>query len=374
MAARKGQQVRIEVEPGLGAVVADVGRLKQVLYNFLSNAIKFTPQGGRITIRLQAVGEAMFRLSVEDTGVGVRPEDLDRLFVEFEQLDAGTAKLHQGTGLGLALTKRIVEAQGGMVAVQSTPGSGSTFSAVLPRQLAVDDVMAARPELDALSFDGPTILVVEDDPADQQFLQRTFSQAGYVVEIAPTLADGLARCQTRAFQAITLDLHLPDGDGLDLVHAIRGGGPNISTPVLVVSVLPDSGIAARYPIHGYVTKPLVSEVLVEHLARIGSGATILVLSDDLDNRETMAESLREHGYRPIHAAGPNAVASGQAEVPAAMVVDPSMLSVRAVDRFGRTGDAAAHTPILAWAGPRMPAAERAQLDLSLRSVVLSGPK
>jgi len=134
MATRKGQQVRIEVDPGLGPVVADEGRLKQVLYNYLSNAIKFTPDGGRITIRLQPVGDAMFRLAVEDTGAGVRSEDISRLFVTFEQLNASTTKVHQGTGLGLALTKRIVEAQGGIVAVQSTFGSGSTFSAVLPRQ------------------------------------------------------------------------------------------------------------------------------------------------------------------------------------------------------------------------------------------------
>src|SRR4029077_18665091 len=133
-----------------------------------------------ITIRLQPVGDAMFRLSVEDTGVGVRSEDLGRLFVEFEQLDASTAKLHQGTGLGLALTKRIVEAQGGMVAVQSAPGSGSTFSAVLPRELTVVCVSVPRPAIAAWVGEGPTILVVEDEPADRRFLQRTFSQAGYV--------------------------------------------------------------------------------------------------------------------------------------------------------------------------------------------------
>jgi PAS domain S-box-containing protein len=375
MVARKGQQVRIEIDPALGPVVADVGRLKQVLYNYLSNAIKFTPDGGRITIRVQPVGDAMFRLSVEDTGVGVRTQDMDRLFVKFEQLNTSTAKLHQGAGLGLALTKRIVEAQGGMVAVQSTLGSGSTFSAVLPRHATVDEVIGVRPDSDASILNRPTILVVEDEPVDQQFLQRTLAQAGYVVEIATTLADGIARCQERSFQAITLDLNLPDGAGLDLVHAIRAGGPNVSTPVLVVSTLADEGIVAGFPIHGYVPKPVVSEVLVEALARIGSGATVLVLSDDPDNREIMAECLRDHGYLPIYAAGGAHAVSDQPGIPAAVVVDPSMLSGRAVGSFRRrASDSAAHTPILAWAGNRMPAAERAQLDLSLRSVVLSGPK
>jgi PAS domain S-box-containing protein len=375
MSTRKGQQVRIEIDPAMGPVVADVGRLKQVLYNYLSNAIKFTPEGGRITIRLQPIGDAMFRLSVEDTGIGMKSDDLGRLFVKFEQLDASTTKLHQGTGLGLALTKRIVEAQGGMVAVQSTLGSGSTFSAVLPRQLTQDNVMLVRPDTDAASLHGPTILVVEDEPGDLQFLQRTFSQAGYVVEIATTLAAALARSQERSFQAIMLDLTLPDGGGLDLVDAIRAGGPNISTPVLVISGPADEGIAAGFPIHGYVSKPLVPEVLVEALARIGSGATILVLSDDPDNRETMAECLRDRGYRPIYAASGGAAAFDQPEIPAAVVVDPSMLSGRAVGSFRRrASDSVVQAPILAWAGNRMPAAERAQLDLSLRSIVLSGPK
>ncbi len=373
MATRKGQHVRIELEPPLRSVVADVGRFKQVLYNYLSNAIKFTPRGGRITIRLQPVGDAMFRVSVEDTGVGVQPEDLGRLFAEFEQLDASSAKLQQGTGLGLALTRRIVEAQGGMVAVQSTPGSGSIFSAILPRHLTVGDGLAARPGTDVASSSAPIVLVVEDNPADQQFLQRTLSHAGYAVEIAPTLAEGIARGQERAFHAITLDMILPDGQGLDLVTAIRGGGPNISTPVLVISTVPGECGAAGFAIHTYVTKPLVSDVLVEELARIGSGVPILVLSDDPDNRETMAEALRDHGYRPIYGAGATSEMGSQPEVPAAVVVDSSMLSGRAMDVLRPARDSAVWSPVLAWAGDRLPAAERAQLDLSLRSLVLRGP-
>jgi len=170
-------------------------------------------------------------------------------------------------------------------------------------------------------------------------------------------------------------LNLPDGEGLDLVQAIRADGPNISTPVLVVSTQVDDAIVAGFPIHGYVPKPIASEVLVEALARIGSGATILVLSDDPDNRAAMAECLRERSYLPIYAASGTPAASDQPQIPAAVVVDPSKLSGRAVGSFRRrASDSTALTPILAWAGNRMPAAERALLELSLRSVVLTGPK
>src|SRR6202034_2684540 len=101
----------------------------------LSNAIKFTPQNGKVMIRVLPEAKDKLRVEVEDTGVGIKSEDLDRLFVEFQQLDSGTGKKHAGTGLGLALTKRLVEAQGGSVEVKSTPGVGTTFSVILPRNM-----------------------------------------------------------------------------------------------------------------------------------------------------------------------------------------------------------------------------------------------
>ena len=109
----------------------DPGRFKQVLYNYLSNAVKFTPAGGSVTVRIAREGDSRFRLEVEDTGIGIAPEEIPRLFQEFAQLP-NSRKAEQGTGLGLALTRHIVEAQGGSVAVRSELGRGSVFSAVLP--------------------------------------------------------------------------------------------------------------------------------------------------------------------------------------------------------------------------------------------------
>ena len=128
LAASKRLQVETHVDPDVATVVVDPARVKQILYNYLSNAIKFTPEGGRITIRILPEGPALFRIDVEDTGVGIAADDLGKLFVEFQQLDASAAKKYQGTGLGLALTKRLAEAQGGRVAVRSTPGEGCADS------------------------------------------------------------------------------------------------------------------------------------------------------------------------------------------------------------------------------------------------------
>jgi PAS domain S-box-containing protein len=132
LAASRGMTIDLELDPNLSPVALDPGRLKQVVFNYLSNALKASADGGRVTLRTLAADAGTWRVEVEDRGIGIAPGDLDRLFGEFQQLDGGRA--HEGTGLGLALTKRIVEAQGGRVGVHSIAGAGSTFFAILPRR------------------------------------------------------------------------------------------------------------------------------------------------------------------------------------------------------------------------------------------------
>lgn len=141
----KGIVLRVDLQEDVRHVHVDIGRLKQVLYNYLSNAIKFSVRESEITLRIFADDERYFRIEVEDRGQGIAPEDLDRLFREFEQLDSGRGKQHSGTGLGLALTRHLVEAQSGSVGVRSTVGRGSVFYAVLPRQGAVKLPAVPRP-------------------------------------------------------------------------------------------------------------------------------------------------------------------------------------------------------------------------------------
>jgi signal transduction histidine kinase len=123
-----------DVAPEVRDVVVDPGRVKQVLYNYLSNALKFTGAGGKVTIRATAEDPERFRLEVEDNGIGIAEADFTKLFVNFQQLDTGASKHYAGAGLGLALTKRLVEAQGGIVGVRSERGVGSVFHAILPRK------------------------------------------------------------------------------------------------------------------------------------------------------------------------------------------------------------------------------------------------
>ena len=269
LAGSKRITVGIDIEVGLGEVVADPARLKQVLYNYLSNALKFTPEDGRVTIRGRPEGSEAFRLEVEDTGIGIRPEDLGRLFREFQQLDAGAAKRYAGTGLGLALTKRIVEAQGGRVGVVSTPAKGSVFFAVLPRS-AVETAEAAREREAAAGPPGaPTVLVIDDDAKERRWLAGTLSAAGYAVETAPTGAAAVARAREQPFAAITLDLLLPDMSARDVLTAIRAAGPNRHTPVIVVSVVAEKGVATGFRVHDLLAKPVQSPDLLASLERAG---------------------------------------------------------------------------------------------------------
>jgi PAS domain S-box-containing protein len=137
MAAGKRLGISVEIEKVVRQVFLDPAKLKQVLYNYMSNAVKFTPEEGRIHVGIRPHGSHAFQIEVSDTGIGIDASQIPRLFTEFEQLDGSASKKHQGTGLGLALTKRIVEAQGGRVSVRSTVGKGSTFGAVLPRRVEV---------------------------------------------------------------------------------------------------------------------------------------------------------------------------------------------------------------------------------------------
>ena len=142
VAAAKHIAIETMIDPSCVSLYLDAGKLKQVLYNYLSNAVKFSGERGRVQVRALSPETYTLRIEVEDSGIGIRPDDLGLLFSEFKQLDASAGKRYQGTGLGLALTRRIVEAQGGTVGARSTFGQGSVFHAEIPRAITGSDPSA----------------------------------------------------------------------------------------------------------------------------------------------------------------------------------------------------------------------------------------
>ena len=378
LAAKKRIQIGVEVDPALGEVVLDPGKLKQVLYNYLSNALKFTRESGRVVVRAKAEDADRFRLEVEDNGIGIRPEDIARLFSEFQQLDASASKAYQGTGLGLALTKRIVDAQGGQIGVTSAPGQGSTFFAVLPRRAragTVEAAPAARPTRPG----APTLLVIEDDTKERAWLVETLGQAGYAVEIAATGAEAIARCAARAYDGITLDLLLPDMGGWDVLQAIRAEGPNHATPTIVVTVVAEKGVGAGYAIHDYLAKPVRSEDLLASLSRAGLrpplGRPVLVVDDDPKARRLMETTLQSIGYPSIEAASAEeGLRLAGTREPSAVILDlamPGMDGFEFLERF-RGMAAGRGTPVIIWTVRDLTAEDHARLAASAQAVVLKG--
>ena len=268
-AASKRIEVTTDVDAEVRQVVIDPARFKQIAYNYMSNALKFTNAGGRVTARVVPQGTHQFRFEVEDTGIGISMQDVARLFIEFQQLEPGVGKRHGGTGLGLALTRRLVEAQGGEVGVHSKLGAGSTFHVILPRRAARAPELPAVPR--TTTRDGArTVLVVEDDARDQAQLVATLASAGYSVELATTGAEALALWRTRRFDAVTIDLLLPDMNGIDLLAALHGDVSRpLGIPIIVVTVVPDATLLAGYNVHDILHKPVNRDNLVASLARAG---------------------------------------------------------------------------------------------------------
>jgi PAS domain S-box-containing protein len=246
LAAEKRIRISSNIAPDLATVNIDPAKFKQVLYNYLSNAIKFTPDNGTIVVGTSPEGDNWFRLDVEDSGIGIAPQDMRRLFVEFQQLDATPAKRFGGTGLGLSLTKRIVEAQGGRVSVHSELGKGSIFAAVLPRTMPHSEERSAASPPPSRSTGGRPILVIEDEPTDRDWLARTLTSAGYSVEAAATGAEAIKLSNENAFAAITLDLLLPDASGWDVLREIRSTSLNRQVPAIVVTVSRDQGLSSAF--------------------------------------------------------------------------------------------------------------------------------
>jgi len=380
LAAKKRIRIDAEVDATLIGVVIDPAKFKQILYNYLSNALKFTPDEGRVTVRVGPAEAGTFCLEVEDSGIGIRPEDMGRLFVEFQQIDASAAKKYQGTGLGLALTRRIVEAQGGQVGVRSTPGQGSVFFAVLPRvgrTVLEAEAQPAPAPAAAPRVGAPTLLVIEDDPKDRAWLERTLRGAGYAVESAATGTAALARCRERRFDAITLDLLLPDGSGWDVLRELRAGGLNQEVPVIVVTVVAEAGAGVGFPIHDFLTKPVEAGELLSSLERAGvrpdGTSLVLVVDDDPNALKLMEATLGQLGYRPLCAAdGESGLRAARETAPAAVVLDllmPGMDGFEFLDRLRRTATGR-RTPVIVWTVKDLTPGEREQLRTSAQAVVL----
>jgi signal transduction histidine kinase/ActR/RegA family two-component response regulator len=236
------------VVPAEVAVRVDPARVRQVLYNLTSNAVKFTPAGGSVSLRAEVRSDKL-HFEVTDTGIGIPADKRDRVFGAFERLHEGISDA-PGTGLGLALTRRLVELHGGAIDFTSTDGEGSTFSVDLP--VAVSDVIAAE-----------RVLVVEDDERDADLIVALVGELGVRVEVARSVDTALAAIRRARPVAIVLDLRLPDGRGEVVLKAARALEKHV--PIVVVTVEDDDGMSRPLGADEHLVKPIDGDRLVRWL-------------------------------------------------------------------------------------------------------------
>jgi signal transduction histidine kinase len=269
-AARHGIRLGLEVAPEVGLVRADELRIKQVIVNLLSNAVKFTPDGGRVEVRARTEGSEVL-VTVADTGTGVAAADRDRIFESFQQ-GGRRASTTEGTGLGLTLSKRIVELHGGRIWVESELGVGSTFGFAIPA--GVPAPAAGAVTADPGRADGTgTVVVIDDDRRSIDLLTVYLEAAGLRVVSASDGRRGVELIRALKPAIVVLDILLPGLDGWQVLESLKADPATAAIPVVVVSILDERGRGLALGAAEYLVKPVSREGVLDALARCGPEAT-----------------------------------------------------------------------------------------------------
>jgi CheY-like chemotaxis protein len=249
-ALKGGIELHLELAPEADVrIVADQRKLKQILFNLLSNAVKFTPTAG--TVDVSAVRDGDFiEITVADTGIGIREEDIPKLFQAFTQLESVYTKGFEGTGLGLALTRQLVELHGGRIWMESEFGMGSRFSFTIPlTQAAAKESPAHRPDI--VPGNGKTVLVIEDDPLTLAALENALLCKGYRALRASNGMEGIEMAQRDSPDLIVLDLVMPGMNGFDVADRLINENATANVPILVLTSM-DLSVANRARLVGNV--------------------------------------------------------------------------------------------------------------------------
>jgi PAS domain S-box-containing protein len=376
---RKDISIVTDVDPDLADLKLDPARLKQVLYNYLSNAIKFSTAGGRIHVRVSAQGPDHFRIEVEDPGIGISPADLTRLFTEFQQLDSGYSKQHQGTGLGLALTRRLVEAQGGSVGVRSTLGRGSVFHVVLNRIHGFDTLRSDTAIEDARATEARRVLMIEHHQRDQSRLVAAFSEAGFRVDAAFDGPYALRQARDTAYAALTLDLQLPEQRGLELLGSIRSHGASHASPVIGIAMPGELELAATFAIANVLCKPIRSDEILAAMTRFRrpevGRANVIVIDDDQTALDLMRATLKSIGIDAVcFNDGRVAIDEIDRHRPDAIILDlmmPEFDGFQVLDALQRL-PAWRDVPVFIWTSMLLTDEEYASLARSARAILIKG--
>jgi signal transduction histidine kinase/DNA-binding response OmpR family regulator len=396
--------IRLQVDRGhpAGLLRADRRRLKQILLNLLSNATKFTPMGGLVTIgasvvdRSRAVDslpgfrqgmrlplpanefERFVEISVFDTGIGIAADDMRRLFTPFTQISNSLTRSVEGTGLGLVMVHRLAELHGGTVAVTSEPGQGSCFTVWLPSR---DDADAASRGLQAVMPQPASealALVVEDNEAAATLMRVQLEEQGFVVRQVASAEAALALVHQCVPALITLDILLPGMDGWEFMERLRETPRWEAVPVVVVSVVADQGRGFSLGAALVLQKPIGRDALAKGLERLNlvpsaeREVTVLVIDDDPDAVELLANQLHQRRYIVLRAlGGREGIELARRFKPDLIALDLEMPEVNGFEVVEalKANASTSHIPIVVVTSKDLTAADRTQLNGHILDIV-----
>ncbi len=352
---KKRQELIAKISEGVALIKADKVKFKQILYNLVSNAVKFTPEGGNVFVEADLAGEGdtylarykdicakkegCLRLSVIDTGIGIKKEDHEKIFSEFEQVDSSFSRRYEGTGLGLALTKKLVELHGGDIFVESEEGKGSKFTVVLPLfdlsvvEKEVRPIEAAREKFE-YSLDmpkkrrgeAPLILVVEDDASTSEILTLHLAQGGYRVAHVYNGDVAISRIRELKPFAVLLDVMMPGKDGWEILQEVKSDPELKDIPVVMSSVVDNLELGFALGATDYLVKPVDRASLLKKLSDLSFSTkkgkrsiNILCIDDHVEVLELLTSILEPAGYNVI------AADSGKEGIEKAITYKPDLI-------------------------------------------------
>ncbi|MDP9271154.1 MAG: response regulator [Chloroflexota bacterium] len=368
-------------------VLADPGRFRQILYNLLSNAIKFTGDGGSVIVSASQVGlngTAEVHVGVTDTGVGIAHDDVSRVFEEFVQVGDPTER-QQGTGLGLALTRRLVEAHGGRLELNSELGRGSTFTVILPVGGAVSlppsPLGTAVGDRRMPALDGAAhVLLIEDDPQAIRLIAHYLEPTGHRLVTAANGIDGVAAARRHRPEAILLDILLPDIDGWEVLRRLKADPQLRDTPVVVVTVVDEREMGLALGAADYLLKPVDRDALVSALDRClppaRDSATVLAIDDDPATLALLRATLEPTGANVLTAEGGREgleiARDGGLDLVICDLLMPEIDGFEVVAQL-KASPATADTPILVLTGHELTAADKQRLNGQVVGLCQKGP-
>jgi signal transduction histidine kinase/DNA-binding response OmpR family regulator len=357
---KNGNELQVSVDEAVGTMRADLTKLRQSLFNLLSNASKFTRQGSiTLTVERQMLdGVDSITFAVRDSGIGMTPEELSKLFQAFSQAHASTSQEFGGTGLGLVITRQFCQLMGGDVSVESESGKGTTFTIRLPAVVS-DQSIASVPEnaqtepaprpLESRPGPAPVggaqslgrILVIDDDPSVGDLVQRFLGKEGFHVVTAAGGEEGLRLAAEIHPDIITLDALMPGMDGWTVLSRLKADAELAAVPVIMLTMLDDKTLGFSLGASEFLTKPIHRDVLVATVQRFCARPTdrVLVVEDDALTRDLIRRLLESEGFQVAEAVnGRVALEEVAKSEPSLILLDllmPEMDGLEFLTEFGR---------------------------------------